>query len=383
MRGVHTGLAAVALVLLLLTTAGSAEARAIGFDLKVVGERGEPVDGATIWFLCETARRRDLRVEDMQRMTRRYYRDVDFIFEKSLHPELLIQRTHATGIAKIVMDDSDRGKLSSMRISIAVIKRGWIPEVLSSTGRDGQKIKLEVRLKRDPSWASDPRLEQLDHLRAIAEAGLTEEMSLRSQTLLVDIGTQLRKLAKELENEGLSDAAAAVYYNLAYLPSVTVDSDPSGGIALRGYSRGFDDSSKQRVTDRARAWTLVRERPALEYQRVLETHKANGLMGGPSDSRESVRREYLAITERFFRDYPEQMWPTFHVLPAYIYGAQGNPDQACTALREFFEIEPSFNDEAGWKHRLETYEADVKFFHTTPTRKCELPYSHERVSASM
>jgi hypothetical protein len=365
----------------LLLPAAGAGARDIGFELRVADEAGKPVDGATIWFLCETPVRRDFRVEDLQRMTRRYHRDVDFVFEKSLHPELLIQRTHA-GIAKIVMDDSDRGNLPFMRISIAVIKRGWIPEVLSNSARSGQKIKIDVRLKRDPAWTSDARLEQLDHLRAIAEAGLADEMTTRSQVRLGDIGTQLRTLAKQLESEGHSDAAAAVYYNLAYLPSVTLDRDDSGGIALRGYSRSFDAGSKQRVADRAHAWTLVRGRPALEYQRLLETHKANGLMGEPSASREAVRRQYLAETERFFRDFPEQMWPTFHLLPAYIYGAQGNPDQACNSLKAFFEFEPSFNSVAGWKNRLERYEADVRFFHTTPSRKCELPSLHERAPAS-
>ncbi len=344
-------------------------------ELTVVDEQGKPLDGASIWFFGDTPQRTDLRLEDLQRLVRRYQRDVDFIFEKSLHRELLIERTLDSGRADVLRDEADLGRLAAVRIHFAVLKRGWIPAVMSRTVKPGTREKITVSLKRDPAWQFDPRLEKLDHMRGVAAAiaGSEDMLTAEHQAELQRIDSGLRALAAQLTKDGRADDAAAVYYNLAYLPGVSIDVDKVAGTVTRQYTTGFDAESSQRVSDRALAWTLVRSRPALEYQAQLEKYKAEGLLRGPSPTRHDVRVRYIADTERAFRQNPEAMWPPFHLHLWDIYGAQGNADLACSALKAFFEFEPSYFSEGQWQRQLRLYEADVKLFGTTPSRKCELP----------
>ena len=347
----------------------------VRYELNVADEQGNPVDGATVWFFGDLAIHRDLLVDDMARLVRRYAKDADFIFAKSLHPLLLIERTQASGEATVLREEVEMEGLRSIRTHMAVIKRGFFPEVISREAKRGEAVKISVRLRRDSSWKSDPRLQQLDHLRAIAaaESAADDLMTEGTQKQLTNLDSQLRALAASFEKEGLTDEAGTVYYNLAYLPGVTIDVDPSSGIVTRGYTNGFDATSRQRVADRERAWKLVRGRPALEYQQTLERYRAKGLFGPPSPARDGVRKEFIAEMERMFGAHPEQMWPTFYTLPWRMYGSLREADRACDAIKAFFSFEPSYYDAAGWKGLIEDYEADVKQFGSSPTRKCELP----------
>src|SRR5687768_920337 len=87
----------------------------VNYELSVVDDRGTPVDGATVWFFGDDATRTDLRVEDLRRLVARHGGDLDFIFENSVHPELLIERTQANGRATVRLEDSDLGKLEIVR----------------------------------------------------------------------------------------------------------------------------------------------------------------------------------------------------------------------------------------------------------------------------
>jgi hypothetical protein len=233
-----------------------------------------------------------------------------------------------------------------------------------------------VRLELNPAARADARLERLDHLRAFAHAIINSPGDLLTEANereLREIGTELRKLASELEKEGAADAAAAVYYNLAYLPTVTVEENRSDGTMRREYTTGFHADSPQKVADRAAAWRLVKSHPAVSYQAVLEKYKSEGLLGGPTAGRDAVRKAYLADSEKFFDAYAAQAWPIFHVLPWQMYGALGQADRACEALRTFHAFEPSYYTANRWRKQLENYEADVRLFRSSPSRKCELP----------
>lgn len=348
----------------------------ITFELKVLDPHGQPVDGATVWFFGDSVIRTDLRIEDMQRLVTRHGADVDFIFEKSLHPALLIERTQINGLATVRLEDADIGELSTVRTHFAVLKRGWSSEVVTRKVQKGARDKITVRLKPDPLVRADPRLERLDHLRAAAYAVINspgEVLTEANERTLRDIGTELRGLATELETEGAADAAATVYYNLAYLPTVTIDEDAGKGTRTREYTTGFHADSRQKMADREAAWRLVKTHPAVSYQAVFEKYKTEGLLRGPSDLRDAVRRAYLTDTERFFTRFRNEAWPTFHVTFWQMYGATGQPDLACAALKDFFDFEPSYYTPAQWRKQLENYEADVRLFRSLPSGKCELP----------
>ena len=346
------------------------------FELSVVDGRGTPIDGATVWFFGDDATRTDLRVEDMRRLAARHGEDVDFIFENSIHPELLIERTHANGLATVRLEDSDLGSLQSVRTHFAVLKSGWLPVVLTRTARRGASESIAVRLERNPAARLDARLERLDQLRASAHAVINSPDDLltkENERKLQHVSTELRKLAGELEKDGAADAAAAVYFNLAYLPTMTLEENRSDRTMTREYTTGFHADSPQKVADRAAAWRLVKSHPTVSYQAVLEKYTSEGLLGGPTSSRDAVRKAYLADSEKFFDLYAAQAWASFHVPLWQMYGALGQADRACEALKTFHEFEPSYYTANQWRKQLENYEADVRLFRSSPSRKCELP----------
>jgi hypothetical protein len=346
----------------------------IRFEIKVTDEQGRPLDGATIWFFGDSSLRQDFELEDMARLVRRHARDVDFVFENTLHPILLIERTNVSGTAVVIREDAEVGRLDSLRMYFGVLKRGKLAQVFERTAAPREVQKITISLKDDASTASDPRLERLDHQRAIAEQALETDEPLTEQNmkLLNGIEADLRQLAGKLEAEGASDAAAAVYYNLAYLPDVEIVTDQAGGLVRREYSRGFDPRSARRLADREHAWKLAHSRPALEYESAVMRYMGD-LIGPATPARVESRQQYIAATEKFFSAYPQQMWPPFHVNFWQTYGALGNADRACDALQAFAEFEPSYYSAAEWRKQLAYYEADVALFHSKPTRKCALP----------
>jgi hypothetical protein len=344
----------------------------IRYELSVLDEAGKPLEGATVWYFGDSAKRSFATAEDMRILVRRHQRDVDFIFEGSLIDVLLIERTDASGKARVLREWQELEGARSATTQIAVLKRGRIPEVLSRTSRRGARERITVRLTPDASWPVDPRLERLDQLRSATDAIRHSDdlMTVANQRKLVEISAQLRGLARELERDGRPDDAAAVYYNLAHMPGVTVDA--GDGVTVLGYSNGFDDKSAQRVADRAQAWRLVTSHPSIAYEAVLERYRAEGIDKGPSATRDDSRRRYLADTEQWLRDYPEQIWPIFRLYPISIYGMQGDAVKACAAIKDLHAFAPALLAPDHWRYELRMWAVADKSSNP-PGWTCEIP----------
>jgi hypothetical protein len=174
------------------------------------------------------------------------------------------------------------------------------------------------------------------------------------QRQLLEIDATLRKLADELEREGRADEA--------------------GGVVINGYTNGFDDRAPRRVADRKRAWKLQRSHPMLEYQAMLESYKARGLLVMAYAKDAPLRQAYIADTEKLIRKYGERLWPSAFFFLSRVNVANDEFAAGCLALQAFHAFEPSYWDAERWTGLVASYQAGVKRRKGLPgTTRCDLP----------
>jgi len=332
----------------------------IEYTIAVTNSQGRPIDGATIWLLGDDESRQDLKADDLERLVRRYSADADFVFANSLQFGLIVLRTDQAGVARVTFDESDIGELPSLSNHFAAIKRGYEPVLRSDVAKVDSRRKLTFVLKTSAIAKTEPLLEELDHLRALAERQVEQGAKEQTASALTQIGSRLRAIASALEAKGDADGAAAAYYNLAYLPSVEMAKDEGGNSVVRGYSRGFDERSPHRIADRARAWELNQSHPWLDFQRMRARLAAQGLMTFLGNKNSEVRRSFIDQTELFIREHGERMWPDVFTQLWRAYNAEGDFTAGCSALQRFHTFAPSQFDSQGWWNLLGMYIADVE-----------------------
>jgi len=346
----------------------------IEYTISVTDSRGLPIEGATIWLLGDDESRQDLKLDDLRRLVRRYSADADFVFTDSLEAGLLVLRTDRAGVARLVFDERDIGQLKSITSHFAAIKRGYEPTVRTDVAEAHSNRKMMLALERIDGPAQSPLLDEFDRLRSLAEKQLEHGANEQAAVELSKVSARLRAIATSLEAQGHFDDAAAIYYNLANLPSVDMVRNSSGKLVVKGYSRGFDEQSPIRVADRARAWQLNKTHPWLDFERMRADYMARGLMVFAGNRNSEVRRSYIEQTERFIREHGERMWPDVYTQLWRVYNAEGDFDGGCEALRRFHSFEPSMFDAASWQQLTGMYAADVKL-HGGGVRSCEIERS--------
>jgi hypothetical protein len=349
------------------------------YDIRVVDENSRGIEGATVWVLGDDVMRTDLRPEDLARLVKRYAPDADFVFGNNLHGELLVLRTSRDGTVRLKNEDTEVGGLKRIHASFAGLKRGYLPAQVDDISPNNAHRHIVLRLKRDSTADIDPRMAELDMIRAQAWQQWRDPMSAERDRTLRELESRLRSLASALEKDGRMDDAAALYYNLAYLPSVDIERNESGVVIARGYTNGFDDRAPRRVADRKRAWQLATAHPILEYDAMLDSYKARGLMVMAHAKDAPLREEYIADTEALIRRYGERLWPSVHLLLERAYVANGNFEAGCRSLRARHDFEPSLETAEGWNGLVGLYQAGVKLRGGPAKAECvlaDVPPSH-------
>ena len=347
----------------------------VHYEVRVVDEQTRPIPWATLWVMGPTLGRTDLKPEDLARLVRRYAADADFVNSTNLHDQLWVMQTDGAGKARFAQEDTEVRGFKRVQISVAGLKRGFLPTQVDDDAPDNSRRKILLRLRADAAAKGDERMETLDRIRALSdpESETDDPVGGDRKSRLVRYDTQLRALAAELEKDGRADDAAAIYYNLAWLPAVDYAREESGEWVVTGYTNGFDDRNPRRVADRKRAWQLQRGHPALEYEALLASYEARGLRVLAYAKDAPVREAYIAETEALIRKYGERLWPAAYWRLSDVYMANNDFAAACRALQARYAFEPSILDAEGWTGSLASYEAGIKNRGGAANTRCELP----------
>jgi hypothetical protein len=347
----------------------------VTYDIRVVDEQERPVPAATVWVLGPTLGREDLRPADLSRLVRRYSADADFVFSGQLHGQLWVLHAGPQGTIRFSQEDTEVHGLKRVQTSFAGLKRGFIATQVDDEAPNNSRRKIELKLRRDATAEADPRMEELDAIRALAIPGDDAEdpMSGNRDRRLQDAGRSLRELAMQLEKDGRADDAAAAYYNLAFLPSVDVGRNQAGELVVIGYTNGYDASSPQRVADRLHALKLSRSHPMLEFQALDESYRERKVFNLSIAANAPVRHAYLADAEALIARHGERTWPQDYSALEEMYTSEKKFAQGCEALRRWHEFEPSYFDAKGWTKLLGMYFAGVQMEGGPADIRCDIP----------
>lgn len=322
----------------------------------VTDPQGLPVPGATIWRIIPNGNQRE-NVELMQRLVRRYSFDKDFVMNTMVHPSLMVSYVNKDGYF-LHSDTVNYHKSSDVTTIYAVLKRGYLPTIVSDVARKNTTRELSITLQPDPSAVVDKSMLQFDLLRAQAHmpaANAAERMQEDRRQILLRTQQELRGLANTLEQEKKFDLASAVYYNLAYLPSVDVVRKPDGSEMIVGYTNGYDKNKPQRKADMDKALDLNQSNPNLTISKLQRSFPGENL-GRVSSSQ---RISYIDLVEAMIKKSPERIWPINYFV-SYEYLADGRYAEACAALNRAYNFEPTYKDEEGWDRTLGYYVSSAK-----------------------
>jgi len=324
------------------------------YEIQVVDMHGRPIPAATIWWMLPEDRSFETP-ELMERLLRRYATDADFVQSTALHPSLLVDRTDKNGLALIQVDGGGVEGHSRVVAYFAALKRGYHSAFVQDTARTNTTHSITIRLDSKANAQVDARMLAFDLLRAPTPSG--GPMSEERHQYLQGVQQRLRALAQELEEEQLFDEASAVYYNLAYLPSVETMLAPDGRETIVGFTNGYDERNPQRRADLERAIALNRSTPYLLLSKtVLEVHAQGGLVG-PKQS--AARQKYIRATEDIISRYPERLWPKDFSTVFYAYMNEGLYNESCSAFKRAYEFEPSYQSPKLWHSELKRLNAKI------------------------
>jgi hypothetical protein len=318
------------------------------WHVHVVDKQGSVVPAVTIWRLIPDGQP-SINTELMQRLVHRYGKDADFV-QHDVHPNLLVNYSDKEG--EFIHSDVVSYHKSPEVITIyAVIKKGYLPKVVSDVALKNTTHELKIVLDSDPAARPDLRMLQFDLIRAeayIPAANAVERMQEnRGQT--IELAQQkLRVLAQTLEKERQYDLASAIYYNLAYLPSVDTVRRADGQELIFGYTNGYESSNERRKADMDRALELNRSNPNLLLKRLRKNYGNEDLKLLPLPELEA----YLQKVEEFISANPERIWPTVSFLQPQ-YQRLKMYDKACMALRRSYRFEPTFLSQSLWNISLD------------------------------
>ncbi|MGH8525888.1 MAG: hypothetical protein ACREXY_17275, partial [Gammaproteobacteria bacterium] len=177
---------------------------------------------------------------------------------------------------------------------------------------------------------------------------------------------QARLLAESLERKNLKSDAAAVHYNIAYMP--TVELAPDG--AFLGYTSTYDSTDEQNAAlDRAHA--LGPSCPQVEFDAVDQRYRREGLLDMTSEQNRALRPGYIKETEQFLVRHGERMWPTTFTTLWRVYQQEGRHQEACDALRRWHAAEPTYFPSGEWTRLSESYSSWFRI-KKLPARACPI-----------
>lgn len=328
-------------------SAFAASADSMIYQIRVVDEKMRPVSGATVWVLGQASYHSELQPADLARLVRRYRADADFIFWGSLLGSEWVLRTAPDGTVRYLRPDKDVHGLPRVRTSFAALKRGFLPVQVDDDAPINSSRKILLKLERDSGAKVDPRMDEFDRLRALANPGDDAEDPFATRRGLdPKIDSRLRELAAGLEKDGHLDDAAAIYYNLAYLPGVRSATNPSG-------------ENLDGMADYEHFRKLTRGHPQFEYEAMNSKYLGHGLdfMTGKGVE---LRREYIAATEKLIREHGERLWPFTYGSLEWAYVSNKEFEAGCRALRAFHDFEPAVNSVKNWTGFVADFQKRVR-----------------------
>ncbi|HNE21176.1 MAG TPA: hypothetical protein PLE72_11425 [Azospira sp.] len=329
--------------------------------VNIVDSLGNPLPGATVWRMIPNGNQRK-SLDLMQRLVRRYAFDQDFVMNTTVHPSLMVSYANSEGVF-VESDNVNYHKSNDVTTIYAVLKRGYLPTILSDVARKNTTHEHTITLQPDPSAKVDQRMLQFDLIRAQAympAANAAERMQEDRRQLLLRTQQELRSLAQALEQDKQYDLASAVYYNLAFLPSVDVVRQPNGSEVIVGYTNGYDEKKVQRKTDMDKAQDLNQTNPNLIRKKMMRSFPGEDL-GRLSPAQ---RQGYISLVEAQIRREPERVWPNVYFV-SYQYLDEGLYAEACSALNRAYQFEPTYCDDNQWRSHLR--------FHVSQAKKAGYP----------
>lgn len=319
--------------------------------IRVVDEAGRLIPAATLWAVDvdETNGRNQAFLE---RMVRRYAVDADFVQFAAEPSHFVVIRTALDGKLNDI-DSCICETRSSMLRAYAAIKRGYLPKMLSVTANRNSSVDVTIALSVDPDAKVDPRMLELDRLRASAHAtGAASNAIMQQDRMVADrsVNQKIRALAQALEQDNQPDLASAVYYNLAYLPAVDSVVTPDGQEKIIGYTNGYSDRNPQRKADLDKAIELNQSVPILLDAKF---RKATWSLD-TSTLHLDWSKALIVEREKMIVQNGERLWPILYSI-APIYIKLGLFEKACQSLKRSRAFEPTYKKADGlysWEYEL-------------------------------
>ncbi len=323
----------------------------------VVDKQGHPVPAPIVWRLIPNSRPY-INKELMERLVRRYASDADFV-QHEVHPNLMVDYADKEGLF-IDTDSVTYHKSSNITTIYAVIKRGYLPTIVSDIAHKNTTHDVTISLNIDETAHINPQMLQFDLLRAqahIPAASGQEIMQEERRQILLKTQQELRSLAQELERTKQYDLASAVYYNLAYLPSVDTIQKPDGTAMIIGYTNGYSAEKPQRRTDREKAMDLNKSNPNLimhSFEKEIGVTSKNYFQYSSIQ-----RKQYIEYVEKLIGQYGEKLWPIVMGSIIYQYQGEGMYAQACSSLNRAYRFEPTYKNMENWQNILNSLNHDA------------------------
>jgi hypothetical protein len=323
--------------------------------LHVLDKQGHIVPAVTVWRMIPNGQPL-INTELMQRLVRRYGKEADFV-QNEVHPNLIVNYSNKDGVL-LINDTVTYHKSPDVSTIYAVIKRGYLPTVVSDVAIKNTTHELTIVLDIDPAAKVDAQMLQFDLIRAqahIPAVTAAERMQSEHRQVIQQAQQQLRILAKTLENNSQFDLASAVYYNLAYFPSVDTVRNADGRELIIGYTNAYVSSNPQRKADMEKALELNRTNPNLLLRNIRRRYGADNLASLSSSELEA----YIQNVEAFISSNPEAIWPRLIFLQPQ-YQRLKMYDKACKALKRSYQFEPTFLSQSSWDISLNDLNKDAK-----------------------
>lgn len=360
------GLRALSVVALIIAasaceadTSGRAGLVDLRYQISVVDRDGKAVPYATIWSAVRTADEPQISEASMQRSIARFRDDGDYSYFDSVPaPEAMVYRTDAKGKRSILFDNASQPPEGPFTITVAIQRRGFLPQVRSMSVDEMANKPLDFRfiLVRDQRASTNPALEQFDTIRGRINDAWETASPKDKLALMKPLQEEARKLAESLVADGKTDDAAVVYFGLAHLPSIDSENDDDGQTRVTGYTSGFDSASERNVEDLETAIRLGSGRPYLSYLAVARPLNSQGVHLSPPE----LRRAYVAYAQSAIAKGDPGFWPGAFISLWQAQAAEGDFPGACRTLNKFKEFEPEQFPAQTWLELLEDLDREAK-----------------------
>ena len=353
-------------VLFLLLYAGTAGAQltdtiremrttTFAWHIKLVDTQGQPIPAGTLWAMNLNPEKLH-NTALMERMVHRYAADNDFIqFSNEPGPFIALRFGRNGEFRK--QDSCICEKKETTNI-YAVLKRGYKPKVFSATVRKNSTSETTITLESDPQSRVDSRMLEMDLLRAGTHSPAQEGRSIMNgETVIADraVNQQMRALAQSLEADKQLELASAVYYSLAYLPSVITIARSNGKEEIVGFSNGYSDKNPQSKADLKKALDLNQSTPTFSLSKArYAARKESALKGVKATKEDWIQMNQ--VTEEYIKKYGERLWPKDYSL--FVFEDLGLWEKGCFVLKRAKAFEPTRYDDDdtlySWGDRLQS-----------------------------